>query len=281
MTKRLTTRHIQKMKQDQIPITMLTAYDASSARLAEAADIPIILVGDTVGMVVQGHQSTVPVTLDHMIYHCEIVTRVTQRPLVVGDLPFMTYQRSPQQALDSAGRLMQDGGVSAVKLEGGAYMAETIHWLTRAGIPVVAHIGFMPQRVHQVGGFFVQGKALESARQLRQDALAVQAAGAFCVVLELVPKQLAAYLTELLSIPTIGIGAGVSCDGQVQVFHDILALFADFVPKHTQQYATLGDLAQAAIQAYRDDVLARSFPGDQHSFTMPDDIIQHLRDEEP
>lgn len=277
--KRLNIRNIQKMKDDGHRITMLTAYDATSARIAESADIPMLLVGDTLGMVVQGHDSTIPVKLEHMIYHCEIVTRVTQRPFIVGDLPFMTYSVSPEQALENAGKLMQEAGVSAVKLEGGEKMSETIQRITDAGIPVMAHIGLTPQSVNQFGGFRVQGKQLESARQLLRDAIAVQDAGAFAVVLELVPTKLARLITEKLDIPTIGIGAGKGCDGQVQVFHDILALFDDFIPKHTKRYANVNELILAAIEKYRSEVQEGDFPTEEHSFTMNDDVILALRDE--
>lgn len=277
--KRLTIRHIQKMKDDAKLITMLTAYDATSARLAEAADIPMILVGDTLGMVVQGHDSTIPVKLEHMIYHAEIVTRVTEKPFVVGDLPFMTYSISPEQALENSGKLMQQARVGAVKLEGGETMAPTIKRITGAGIPVMGHIGLTPQSVNQFGGFRVQGKQIESARQLIRDAQAVQEAGAFAVVLELVPTKLSALITETLTIPTIGIGAGKGCDGQVQVFHDILALFNDFVPKHTKQYANVYDTMMSAIQKYHTEVLAGDFPTENNSFTMSDDVIATLRDE--
>ncbi|GAB5490017.1 MAG: 3-methyl-2-oxobutanoate hydroxymethyltransferase [Phototrophicaceae bacterium] len=277
--KRLTIRDIQKMKTNSQPITMLTAYDATSAGIAEQADIPMILVGDTLGMVVQGHDSTIPVKLEHMIYHAEIVTRVTNKPFVVGDLPFMTYSVSPEQALENSGKLMQQAGVSAVKLEGGETMAPTIKRITEAGIPVMAHIGLIPQSVNQFGGFRVQGKQIESARQLIRDALAVQEAGAFAVVLELVPSTLSTLITEKLTIPTIGIGAGVGCDGQVQVFHDILALFNDFVPKHTKQYTNVHDIMMRAVQQYHTEVIDRDFPTDDNGFTMSDDVIATLRDE--
>lgn len=277
--KRLTIRSIQKMKDESQPITMLTAYDATSARIAEAADIPMILVGDTLGMVVQGHESTIPVKLEHMIYHAEIVTRVTTKPFIVGDLPFMTYSISPEQALENSGKLMQQAGVSAVKLEGGETLAPTIKRITAAGIPVMAHIGLTPQSVNQFGGFRVQGKQLDSARQLIRDAQAVQDAGAFAVVLELVPSRLSALITEKLTIPTIGIGAGVGCDGQVQVFHDILALFDDFVPKHTKQYANVHDIMMNAVQKYHAEVLESNFPTEENSFSMSDEVIATLRDE--
>ena len=277
--KRLTIRSIQKMKDESQPITMLTAYDATSARIAEAADIPMILVGDTLGMVVQGHESTIPVKLEHMIYHAEIVTRVTTKPFIVGDLPFMTYSITPEQALENSGKLMQQAGVSAVKLEGGETLAPTIKRITAAGIPVMAHIGLTPQSVNQFGGFRVQGKQLDSARQLIRDAQAVQDAGAFAVVLELVPSRLSALITEKLTIPTIGIGAGVGCDGQVQVFHDILALFDDFVPKHTKQYANVHDIMMDAVQKYHAEVLDSKFPTEDNGFSMSDEVIATLRDE--
>lgn len=277
--KRLTIRDIQKMKDDHERIVMLTAYDATSARLAEQAGVPMLLVGDTLGMVVQGHDSTIPVTLDHMIYHSEIVTRVTKTPLIVGDMPFMSYQVSEEQALQNAGRLMQEAGVSCVKLEGGETRARTIKRIVDAGIPVMSHIGLTPQSVNQFGGFRVQGKQLESARQLVRDAEAVQAAGAFAVVLELVPAPLAEFITERLEIPTIGIGAGVGCDGQVQVFHDILALFTDFVPRHTKRYSNIGDMMLAAIKQYQTEVQTGQFPDDDHSFDMNAEVIAALRNE--
>jgi 3-methyl-2-oxobutanoate hydroxymethyltransferase len=277
--KRLTIRDIQKMKDDNQAIPMLTAYDATTARVAESANIPMILVGDTLGMVVQGHDSTIPVTLEHMVYHCEIVSRVTKRPLIIGDLPFMTYSISPEQALENTGRLMQKAGVSAVKLEGGETIAPTIKRITDAGIPVMAHIGLTPQSVNQFGGFRVQGKQLESARQLIRDAEAVQQAGAFAVVLELVPARLAQLITDKLHIPTIGIGAGAGCDGQVQVFHDILALFDDFIPKHTKRYANIGDMMRAAVEQYADEVLHGEFPTEANAFSMSDEVIAALQDE--
>jgi len=276
MVRRLTIRDIQKMKADGEPIAMLTAYDATSARLSEAADVPMLLVGDTLGMVIQGHTSTIPVTLDQMVYHAGIVTRVTERPLVVGDLPFMTYQVGEEQALISSGRLMQEGGVSAVKLEGGERLAPTIKRIVDAGIPVMAHIGLTPQSVNRFGGFKVQGREAESARQLMQDAIAVQQAGAFAVVLELVPTLLAKAITERLDIPTIGIGAGVHTDGQVQVFHDILGLFDDFVPRHTHRYAEIGEQMRSAIGEYVADVTDRTFPTAQNAFSMQEGVLAQV-----
>ncbi len=276
---RLTIRDIQKMKTDGQKITVLTAYDATGARVAEAADVPMILVGDSLGMVVQGHSTPLKVTLEHMIYHAEIVARVTQKPLIVADLPFMTYQISEEQALQNAARVMQEAGVTAVKIEGGVTIAPTIKRLVNVGIPVVAHIGLTPQSIHQFGGFRVQGRDIDSARQLIRDAEAVQEAGAFAIVLELVPSQLAQLTTERLKIPTIGIGAGVHCDGQVQVFHDVLAMFSDFLPKHAKQYAQIGNVMKEAIATYREEVQKGSFPSNDNVFMMKEDVINALRKE--
>jgi 3-methyl-2-oxobutanoate hydroxymethyltransferase len=277
VTMRNTVRDFQKMKVDGTPITVVTAYDATSARLSEAAEIPAILVGDTVGMVVQGHDTTIPVTLDHIIYHAAIVTRVTTKPLVIGDMPFMSYSVSIEQAMTNAARLMQETGVSAVKLEGGAVMAETIQRLVQAGIPVMGHIGLQPQSVYQVGGMKTQGRDLESARKLIQDAEAVQAAGAFAVVIEAVPAPLAKLITEQLHIPTIGIGAGLHCDGQVQVFHDIVGLFDAFIPRHTHRYADGAATIGSALKAYRDEVVSRAFPREENSFQMKAEVLEALR----
>lgn len=279
MKKRYTIRDIQKMKNNGERIVMLTAYDATSARIAEQAEIPLLLVGDTLGMVVQGQDTTIPVTMQHMIYHASIVSHVTQRAFIVGDMPFMSYTISAEQAMANAARLMQEGNVSCVKLEGGVTQAPTIKRIVDAGIPVMAHIGLTPQSVNQFGGFRVQGKELESARQLLEDAYAVQQAGAFAVVLELVPAPLAQFISEQLQIPTIGIGAGVGCDGQVQVFHDILTLFDEFVPKHTKRYANIGQAMLTALNAYRTEVQNGEFPTEANSFKVSDDVMNTLRNE--
>ncbi len=274
---RITVRDIQKMKAEQQPIVMLTSYDAMSARVSEAAGVPMLLVGDTLGMVIQGHEFPIPVTLDHIIYHASIVTRVTNKALVVGDMPFMSYHVSIEQALTNAGRLMQESGVNAIKMEGGESLAATIDRVVDAGIPVMGHIGLMPQSVYKVGGFRVQGRDLDTAKQLIRDAQAVQDAGAFAVVLESVPAELAELITGRLHIPTIGIGAGAACDGQVQVFHDILGLFDEFVPRHTKQFAQLGNAMREAVGAYVSEVQAGSFPTAENSFTMKPEIIAALR----
>jgi len=273
---RLTIRDIQAMKERGEIIPMLTAYDYTSARLVEQAGVPLILVGDSLGMVVLGHDSTLPVTLGEMIHHTRAVVRGTQKALVGGDMPFMTYQISPEQALRNAGRFMQEGGCQAIKLEGGEKMAETTRRLVQAGIPVMGHIGLTPQSVNQLGGFRVQGRTVQDARQLIDDALAIEDAGAFALVLEAVPARLAAMITERLRIPTIGIGAGAGCDGQVQVLHDMLGLFEDFVPKHAKRYAMLGEEIRRAVREYIEEVQAGTFPTEAHSFSMSEQVAEGL-----
>lgn len=270
---RLTIRDVQKMQAAGEAIPMLTAYDATSAHLGEAAGVPMLLVGDSLGMVIQGHDSTLPVRLEHIIYHTQIVARVTQRAMIVADMPFMTYNASIEQALTSAGRLMQEGGANAVKLEGGETIAPVIKAIVQAGIPVMAHIGLTPQGVNQFGGFRVQGREIASARQLLRDADAVQEAGAFSVVLELVAAPLAHMISDRLDIPTIGIGSGPHCDGQVQVFHDLLGLFPTFGPRHSRQYAKVGEAMQTALAQYAEDVKARRFPTMEQAFTMKEDVL--------
>jgi 3-methyl-2-oxobutanoate hydroxymethyltransferase len=274
---RLTIRDIQKMKTAGERIAMLTAYDATSAYLSEAAGAPMLLVGDSMGMVIQGHDSTIPVTLEHIIYHSGIVVRSTDRALVVGDLPFMTYKAGIEQAMGNAARLMQEGGVSAVKLEGGEYIAPTIDRIVQAGIPVMAHIGLTPQSVNQFGGFRVQGKDKDTAEQLLCDAQAVQDAGAFAVVLELVPAPLAQEITDRLKIPTIGIGAGQYCSGQVQVFHDLLGLHPSFGPRHAKKYADAGQVIQDALKSYVQEVQAGQFPTAENSSSMSEEILTEIR----
>lgn len=252
-------------------LSMVTAYDYTSARLVDETAIPLILVGDSLGMVMQGRDSTLPVTLDDIVYHSRMVLRGAQRPLVVADLPFLTYA-TPEDALRSAGRLLAEGGAQSVKLEGGAARTDTIRTLVDAGIPVMAHLGFTPQSVHQIG-LQVQGKNANRARQLLADAEAVQEAGAWGVVLELIPAPLAAEITRRLSIPTIGIGAGVECDGEVQVWHDILGLYEEVLPRHTRRFATLGRDAVAALRAYDAAVRAGTFPGPDNSARLDPAVL--------
>jgi 3-methyl-2-oxobutanoate hydroxymethyltransferase len=273
---RITLRYFQQQKEQRLPIVMLTAYDATTARLAEQAGIPALLVGDTLGMVVQGHDTTVPVTLDEMLYHTRLVVRGTTRAFVIGDMPFMTYHLSADQALANAARFLQQAGAQSVKLEGGRHMAPTIRRLVENGIPVMAHIGLTPQSVHQFGGWRVQGKTKTAATHLLDDAKAVEEAGAYAVVLELVPTELAAMISQRVQIPTIGIGAGPGCDGQVQVMHDILGLFEAFVPKHTYQYAQLGEAMRAAIATYKSEVEQRRFPTTAHAARMDADLLAEI-----
>jgi 3-methyl-2-oxobutanoate hydroxymethyltransferase len=273
---RSTVSYFQKQKDAGIPITMMTAYDATSARIVEKAGIQTILVGDSLGMVVQGHQNTVPVTIDHIIYHTQMVIRATEKPFVIADMPFMSYNVSIEQAITNAGRCLQEGGAQSIKLEGGARMAETIRRISESGIPVLAHIGLTPQSVHSFGGWKVQGKTKEGAAQLVEDARAVQQAGAYAVVLELVPAELATLISQHLTIPTIGIGAGPGCDGQVQVFHDVLGLIEDFVPKHARQYTQSSVSMREALTALKADVEARSFPTKENAPSIDDSVIENL-----
>ena len=243
-------------------ITMLTAYDFTMARLLDSAGVDSLLVGDSLGMVVQGQSDCLGVTLDEMIYHTRMVMRGVRRALVVADLPFMTYQVSPQQALESAGRLIKEGGAHAVKLEGGVRSAAAVEAITRADIPLMGHIGLTPQSVRRLGGFKVQ----RDAEKLLDDARAIEAAGAFALVVECVPAEIAARVTEAVKIPTIGIGAGVRCDGQILVSHDVLGLFEDFRPRFVKPYADLGQVIRQAAEAYCREVREGAFPDPEHSF---------------
>ena len=274
--RRVTIRHIAEMKARGEKIPMITAYDYTSARLADEAGIPILLVGDSLGMVMLGHDSTIPVTMDDMVHHTKAVARGVKRSLILGDLPFMSYQIDTSQALTNAARLVQEGGAHSIKLEGGEKVAETIRRVVDAGIPVMGHIGLTPQSVHGFGGYRVQGRNRREAVQLLRDAQAVEQAGAYAVVLELVPASLARFISQRLTIPTIGIGAGVGCDGQVQVLHDMLGLFTDFVPKHTKQFAHLGDTIREAFTQYVQEVKDGTFPAEEHSFTMDEAVLDEL-----
>jgi 3-methyl-2-oxobutanoate hydroxymethyltransferase len=268
--KRLTILDLRKMKDAGEKIAAVTAYDATAARLVDAAGADLVLVGDSLGMVVQGHESTLPVTLEQMIYHSAIVrrglSRGTGRAHLVGDLPFGSYQASADEAVKSAMRLVAEGGVEAVKLEGGHEFAEVIRRIVRAGVPVMGHIGLTPQSVHKMGGYVVQGKDSDRAQQLLQDARALEAAGCYAIVLECVPAELARIITSQLRIPTIGIGAGPHCDGQVLVLTDLLGMDDAFVPKFVKRYAEVGQSVRGAVSAYVGEVKARTFPDDAHSF---------------
>lgn len=276
LTSPVTTATIKKMKQDGKKITMLTAYDYPSAKLADRAGVDIILVGDSLGNVILGYETTVPVTLDDMVHHTKAVTRAVKRAFVVTDMPFLTYHGSIDATLAHAGKIMQEGNAKAVKLEGGREIADTIRTLTRAGIPVMGHIGLTPQSVNQLGGFKVQGKSIEEAKRLIEDAKILQEAGCFAIVLEGIPGKLAKIITENVTIPTIGIGAGVHCDGQVLVYHDMLGYGGDRYPKFVKQYASIGGIIEQAIQQYCLEVQQGRFPDEEHTYTMNDEILSSL-----
>jgi 3-methyl-2-oxobutanoate hydroxymethyltransferase len=273
---RVTISQIKAMKQKGEKITMLTAYDYTTAKIVDEAGVPMILVGDSLGMVMLGYDSTIPVTLDVMLHHTKAVVRGTKNALVVGDMPFMTYQVSVEEAVRNAGRFLQETGCQAVKLEGGVTMAATVKRIVDCGIPVMGHLGLTPQSINQLGGYKIQGKTAESARKLLEDAIAIDQAGAFGVVLETVPTPLAALISKKISIPTIGIGAGAGCDGQVQVIHDILGSYTDFVPKHAKQYANVAGVMAEAIAQYHSEVKSGQFPTEAQSFTMDESIIKGL-----
>jgi len=268
--KRITIHELRRMKDAGQKIAVVTAYDATAARLVDAAGVDAVLVGDSLGMVVQGHDSTLPVTLDQMIYHCAAVRRGLARSAgrahLLGDLNFGSYQASAEDAVKSAMRMVAEGGVEAVKLEGGADYVEVIRRIVRAGVPVMGHIGLTPQSVHKMGGYVVQGKDSEKAHQLLRDARALEAAGCYAVVLECIPSELARIITSQLRIPTIGIGAGPHCDGQVLVFHDLLGLDASFKPKFVKRFAEAGAQIAGGVEAYVAEVRSGAFPADEHSF---------------
>ena len=271
-----TVSTLKQQKENGDKITMLTAYDYSTARLMEEAGINMILVGDSLGMVMLGYEDTIPVTMEDMIHHTRAVTRATKETFVVGDMPFMSYHVSIEQAVTNAGRLIKEGMCQAVKLEGGAKVCPQIRAIVAAQIPVCAHIGLTPQSVNAFGGFKVQGKTEEAARQLIEDAKAVEAAGAFMVVLECVPEKLAKIITETVSIPTIGIGAGNGCDGQVLVYQDMLNMYGGIKPKFVKQFANLGDVMREAFKEYSREVKEGSFPATEHTFAISDDVISKL-----
>ncbi len=277
---RVTISDVQQIKDRGEKIVMLTAYDFPSARIAEEGGVDMILVGDSLGMVVLGYESTVPVTLDDMIHHTKAVVRGSERAIVVTDLPFMTYQASVEEAMRNAGRLLQEGGCQAVKLEGGVHMAETVRRIVQVGVPVVGHIGLTPQSINQLGGYKVQGKTPEAAERLLEDAIALQQAGAFAVVIETVPAPLAELISGRLRIPTIGIGAGAGCDGQVQVWHDLLSYSTTFlprhIPRHVKQYANVGEEMRKAVEQYAAEVRGGSFPTTKESFRMDPALLSEI-----
>jgi 3-methyl-2-oxobutanoate hydroxymethyltransferase len=267
-TQRVTIHTLRQMKERGDRIAMLTAYDATFARLLDESGADVLLVGDSLGMVVQGNDTTLPVTLEEMAYHCRAVVRGTTRAHVVGDMPFMTYQASVEQGMANAGRLIKEGGCHSVKLEGGAQHAELVSRLVSAGIPVMGHIGLTPQSYHQLGGFKVQGREQGGREKLIADALALEEAGVYAIVLEAIPSDIAREITERLTIPTIGIGAGVACDGQVLVSYDMLGMDETFKPRFVRRFATLGQTIKEAVGQYVNEVRGGTFPSDAESFAV-------------
>ncbi len=278
--RRVTAPGLIRMKADGERITMLTAYDYRSARLFDAAGVDVLLVGDSLGMVVLGYDSTIPVTIEDMLHHTRPVARAARRALVLADLPFMSYTVSREQALTNAARLIQEGGAQAVKLEGGRAMAPVVAALTASGIPVVGHLGLTPQSIHRFGGNRVQGRDQATAQRLVGDAHVLEDAGASAVVLELVPSALAARISAELKIPTVGIGAGPDCDGQVQVMHDLLGYGgpAERIPRHAKTYASLGATVAEAVGRYVAEVREGAFPGEEHGFTMEESVLAALEE---
>ncbi len=263
---KVTTATVRDMKKRGEKITMITAYDYPTAAVVDEAGIDLILVGDSLAMVVLGYESTLPVTMDVMIHHTKAVTRAVSRALVIGDMPFMSYQVSVDEAVRNAGRFLQEAGAQAVKLEGGREVAEVTRRIAAAGIPVMAHLGLTPQSVHQLGGYKVQGKGNEAANRILEDAKILEEAGAFSIVLECIPTELGRVISEALSIPTIGIGGGIHCDGQVLVLHDLLGMFERFTPKFVKKYANINAQMKEAVGKYIDEVRQGQFPGPEHSF---------------
>lgn len=272
-----TVASLKKMKEENDKITMLTCYDYSMAKLMDQAGTNILLVGDSLGQVVLGYENTLPVTMEDMIHHTAAVSRGASDALVLADMPFMSYQTSVYDAVVNAGRLMKEGHANAVKLEGGVSFAPVIKAIVNASIPVCAHIGMTPQSVNAFGGFKVQGKSFEAAKQIIEDALAVEEAGACMVVLECVPAKLAQIITDMLSIPTIGIGAGAGCDGQVLVYQDLLGMFSDFTPKFVKRFADVGGIMVEAFRTYAQEVKSGTFPSEEHTFKINDDVIEKLK----
>lgn len=266
--KKISILDLAAKKRRQEPLTMLTAYDYTGALLVDAAEIDVILIGDSLGMVMMGLDSTVPVTMEEMLHHCRAVARGAKYAHLVGDMPFLSYQAEIAEAIRNAGRFMKEGNVDSVKLEGGVEMAPTVRAIVAAGIPVMGHIGLTPQSASKLGGFKTQGRTATAARQLVDHALALEEAGCYAIVLEAVPAPVAAAISERLRVPTIGIGAGPGCDGQVLVYHDLLGLYDRVQPSFVKQYARLQEPIRAAFEAYRQDVTARRFPAAEHSFTM-------------
>lgn len=274
---KVTVHDIQKAKQENRKLVMMTAYDYPFGLMADEAEADIVLVGDSLGMVVMGLEGTVGVTIEHMIHHIKAVMRGCKTCLVVGDMPFMSYNTSIREAIANAGRLMKEGGCDVVKLEGGVHFAPVVEAIVKAGIPVQGHIGLTPQTASALGGFKMQGKDAAAAKQILDDAQAIEAAGAFSIVLEAVPAPLGRLIAETVKVPIIGIGAGPGVDGQVLVTHDMVGLFDRFVPKFVKQYTKIRPVILDALKAYKEEVLGVKFPAPEHSFKMPDEALKQLK----
>ena len=275
----VTVPAIAKRKNSGKKITALTAYDYSFAKLLDSTSIDILLVGDSLGMVSQGHRNTLSVTLQNIVYHTQCVNQGAKRALVVADMPFMSYQVSVEQALTNAGILIQQGGAAAVKLEGGRRIINQVNAIVKAGIPVMGHVGLTPQSVHQFGGYKVQGKNFLDSKQIKQDAKDLEKAGVFCLVLEGIPEELAAEITSDVKIPTIGIGAGTKCDGQILVIHDLLGFNPDFAPKFVKRYAQLSDVIQNAVIDFIEEVQSKKFPGPEHTYNMKKGSLKQVEND--
>ncbi len=274
--KKVTILDLQAKKKRGERITMLTASDYPTALLVDRAEIDVILVGDSLAMVVLGHENTVSVTMEEMLHHCRAVSKGATYPLLIGDMPFMSYQVSPTQAVENAGRFLKEGYMDVIKLEGGRDVVPIVKAVIAAGIPVLGHIGLTPQTISKLGGFKVQGKSIEAARGLIDDALALEDAGCFAIVLEAIPDRVAQLITERVQVPTIGIGAGIHCDGQVLVLHDVIGLFDRFTPKFVKRYVNIFPQLTQALQQYKEDVEKGRFPSPEHGFTIKDDVYQAL-----
>ena len=275
---RVTPPDLRRMKERGERIVVLTAYDAPTARVLDEAGIPVLLVGDSLGMVVLGYENTTSVTMEEMLHHTRAVSRATRRALVVADMPFMSYTVTVERALDNATRFIQGGGAQAVKVEGGERVAHTVRRMVEGGIPVMGHLGLSPQQILNLGGYKVQGRSAQAAEEILRDAVLLEEAGIFALVLECIPAPLGQLVSECLRIPTIGIGAGAGCDGEVQVLHDILGLCPGFHPKHAKLYANLAQEITQAVTRYAEEVRARQFPAPEHSYGMDPDLVQTLRD---
>ncbi len=276
MKDRFTVSDFQNCKKDGRKITMLTAYDYPTAKIMDESGVDAILVGDSLGMVVLGYEDTTRVTMEDMVHHTKAVVRGTKKAMVVADLPFLSYHKGIYESVSNAGRLINEGGCKAVKLEGGEGVIEDVKAIIRAGIPVMGHLGYTPQSVNVFGGHKAQGKTIDTAKKIYRDALMLQEAGAFSIVLECVPHKVAKFISSKLSIPTIGIGSGAMCDGQVLVVHDIIGMFRDFTPKHTKRYVDVGTALESSVKSYINDVVEGIFPTEKNSFTADDEVIEAL-----